>query len=75
MEQESYLLNTSNDLGGKNMYIFKEIIGIVIRTIGSFVLGTGISQLHNGNYKIASLLLLGVSILFMVGYFAERWSK
>lgn len=56
------------------MYIFKETMGVINRTFGSFGFGFGISQILNGNYKIASFALLIVSILFIVGYFTERWS-
>ena len=56
------------------MYIFKETMGVINRTFGSFGFGFGISHILNGNYKIASFALLIVSILFIVGYFTERWS-
>ena len=57
------------------MKIFKEILEIIIPNIGTFGLGFGISNLFKGNYQIASYVLLVVSILFLVGYFVERWSK
>lgn len=57
------------------MKIFKDIIGIVNRTIASFGLGCSISMLIQGRYKVAAWSLLAVSILYMVGYFTERWSK
>lgn len=56
------------------MEIFKEIIGIINRTICTFGLGFGASRMFNGDYKTASWVLFVVSILFMVGYFVERWS-
>ena len=55
---------------------FKEIIGIIVRTIGSFGLGFGASRMFfNGDYKTALWVLFVTSILFMVGYFVERWSN
>lgn len=57
------------------MKIFKEIIGIVNRTIATFGFGFGVAKLFNGEYKLTSWVLFGVSILFMIGYFTERWSK
>lgn len=55
---------------------FKEIFGIIVRTIGGFGLGFGGStMLLNKDYKTASWVLLVASILFMVGYFVERWSN
>lgn len=57
------------------MKIFKEIIGILNRSISTFGFGVGIAGLLDGEYELASWTLFGVSILFMVGYFAERWSK
>lgn len=57
------------------MKIFKEIIGILNRSISIFGFGVGIAGLFDGEYELASWVLFCVSILFMVGYFAERWSK
>ena len=57
------------------MKIFKEILGVIIRSLGTFGLGFGAANIFKGNYQIASYVLLVVSILFVVGYFAERWSK
>lgn len=55
------------------MEIFKEIIGIVNRTIATFGFGFGVTRLIKGEYELASWVLFGVSILFMVGYFVERF--
>lgn len=57
------------------MYIFKGILGIIIQSLGTFTLGFAAANIFKGNYQIASYVLLGVSILFLVGYFVERWSK
>lgn len=54
------------------MKIFKEIISIVTRTIGAFALGQGIVRMVTEQYQIAAYCLLVVSILFIIGYFAER---
>jgi len=57
------------------MKIFKEIIAFINRTIVAFGFGVAVVRLSVGDYKIASWLLFGISILFMVGFFTERWSK
>ena len=57
------------------MKTFKKILGTVNMTITTFCFGSGIAQLFDGNYQTASWCLFGVSILFMIGYFAERCSK
>ena len=57
------------------MYIFKEAICIINRTIGVFFFGFAMRDLFSGKYKNAAWILFVVSALFIVGYFAERWSK
>ena len=57
------------------MKIFKEVIGVINRTISTFCFGYAIADLFTGDYKTASWMLFIVSILFMVGYFTERWSN
>ena len=57
------------------MKIFKEVIGIINRTISTFCLGFAMMDLFTGDYQIAAWMLFGTSILFAVGYFTERWSK
>ena len=56
------------------MKVFKEVIGVINRTIGTFCFGFGMSQLFIGKHDIAAWILFAVSILFIVGYFVERWS-
>lgn len=56
------------------MKIFKEVIGIINRTIGAFAFGFGTVRVFTEDYKTASWVLLIVSILFIIGYFVERWS-
>lgn len=56
------------------MKIFKKIIGIVNRTIATCSFGFSIPQLLNGRYQLAAWFLFGVSVLFMIGYFTEKWS-
>lgn len=56
------------------MKIFKEVIGVINRTIGTFCFGFASMRVFVGDYKIASWILFVVSILFIVGYFTERWS-
>ena len=57
------------------MKVFKEIIGIINRTIGMFCFGWAIPDIFMGDYKVAAWLLFVVSILFIVGYLTERWSN
>ena len=52
---------------------FKKVIGIINRTVGAFCFGFSIPQLFQGNYNVAAWILFAVSILFIVGYFVERW--
>lgn len=54
---------------------FKFTMGVINITFGSALFGAGFSQMLQGNFKIATYILFIVSILYMVGYFAERWSK
>ncbi len=56
------------------MEVFKEIIGFINRTIGTFCFGFAIPKLFKGDYDIAAWMLFAVSILYIVGYFTERWS-
>jgi len=57
------------------MKIFKEIMAILCNPIGTFCIGFSTYDLFTGDYKNAAWLLFVVSILFLVGYFAERLSK
>lgn len=57
------------------MDTFKEIMGVVNITLSSVLFGAGIVRVFTGDYRAAAYLLLAVSILFIVGYFAERWSE
>lgn len=53
---------------------FKETMSIMNKTFGAYGFGYGSSNLFRGNYKVAAFSLFITSILFMIGYFAERWS-
>ena len=68
-------VDTMKILRGKYMNIFKEVIYIVNSTIVTFGFGCGVAQLLSKDYQIASWVLFGVSILFIVGYFTERCSQ
>lgn len=57
------------------MELFKAIMYVVNRTISICCFGFGIAQLLNGRYQLAAWFLFGVSISFMIGYFAEVWSE
>ena len=46
------------------MEFFKEMIGIICRTFGTFCFGFAIPRMYKGDYKIATWFLLIVSILF-----------
>lgn len=56
------------------MKIFKEIINIILR-FGTFALGWAIADLFTGDYKSAAWILFATSILFLIGYFTERFSE
>ena len=55
------------------MKVFKEIIGIIVRTFGTFFFGLGVERMICGDYKTATYLLFVASVLFTTGYFTERW--
>lgn len=57
------------------MKVFKEIMAALCRPFGTFGFGWAIGELLTGDYKSAAWVLFVVSILFIVGYFAERLSK
>lgn len=57
------------------MEVFKKIMSVINSMFSPFCLGSAISDLFTGDYKNAAWLLFVVSILFMVGYFAERLSR
>lgn len=57
------------------MKIFKEIMAVLCRPFGTFGFGWAVGDLFAGDYKGAAWVLFVVSILFIVGYFTERWSK
>lgn len=54
---------------------FKEIVYTINRTITPLCFGISISQLLNGNYKLASWFLFAITILLMISYFTEVCSK
>lgn len=57
------------------MKIFKEIMAVLCRPFGTFGFGWAIGDLIVRDYKSAAWILFVVSILFIVGYFAERLSN
>ena len=57
------------------MKSFKKIISLVIRTFGAFLFGLGVARMIGGDYKTATYVLFFVSVLFITGYFTERWSN
>lgn len=52
---------------------FKEVINIICR-FATFALGWAIADLFTGDYKSAAWILFTTSILFLIGYFTERFS-
>lgn len=56
------------------MKIFKEVMAILCRHFATFGFGWATADLFTGDYKNAAWVLFVVSIVFGVGYFAERWS-
>lgn len=56
------------------MKVFKAVMYVVNRTIATCSFGYSIAQLLNGRYQLAAWFLFGVSVLFMIGYFTEKWS-
>jgi hypothetical protein len=53
---------------------FKKLIYSINKTLGCIWFGMAISYTYIGKLTTALVLLFIVSILFMVGYFAEKWS-
>lgn len=58
-----------------NMKNFKEIIFILLRPLGIVGFVCGAVNLFVGDCKLAACNLFIVSIIFIIGYFAERCSK
>ena len=57
------------------MKIFKDAMSVANVTFGAALFGNAIGQTFLGNFKTATILLFVVSSLFIVSYFAERFSK
>ncbi len=57
------------------MIVFKEVMAILCRYFATFGFGWAMADLFTGDYKSAAWVLFVVSIVFGVGYFAERWSN
>lgn len=57
------------------MKIFKDVMCIINATLGSALFGNAVGQTFSENYKAATILLLIATVLFIVGYFVERFSK
>lgn len=49
------------------------IIRVINRTIGFFGLGLGIGRIFEKDYKLASFVLLAVSVLFAIEYSLEKY--
>lgn len=54
---------------------FKNTIYNINRTFGCAIFGAATMRMFFEDYKIATYLLFIVATLFIVGYFAERWSN
>lgn len=57
------------------MKIFKDIMCQVNTTFTAAIFGSAIFRTFIGDYKTATILLYIVAVLFIVGYFVERFSK
>ena len=57
------------------MKIFKDVLSVINSVLGGALFGNAIGQTFMENYKTAITNLFIVSILFIVGYCAERFSK
>lgn len=54
---------------------FEKIMRSINRTICPFSFGFATYDLFTKDYKSAAWVLFVVAIIFMVGYFAERWTN
>ena len=59
----------------KSIEMFKDVMNFINIAFGGGFFGASISRVYHRDYKSATYLLLAVSILFMIGYFTERWSS
>lgn len=57
------------------MKIFKKVIYSINKTFGCCFFGMATSKMLMKNYEAATYMLFIVAILFMVGYFTEKWSS
>lgn len=58
------------------MKIFKETIYSINKTFSAFIFGMGVHRIFFAkDYKAASYLFLIVAILFMTGYYTERYGE
>ena len=55
--------------------MFKNVMSVIIETLGTGMVGIAIGQAAiNNNYKASTIVLFVASTLLLVGYFAERLS-
>lgn len=54
------------------MKTFRKVIEAINSTLGTCALGYGIARMFEKDYEGASWALLIVSILLIIGYYAER---
>ena len=57
------------------MHRFKRIIYIINKTIGFFGLGCGIGRILDKDFKLASFILLIVSILFAIDHLLDSYRR
>ena len=57
------------------MKIFKKIMAVLCNQLGIFCLGYAMYDLFTCDYKVAAWMLFVTSIIFLVGYSAERLSQ
>lgn len=56
------------------MKTFKNIMEVINVTFGNLFFGTSMAELFfEKDYRTASYMMFIVAILFVVGYYAEKW--
>ncbi len=53
---------------------FRDILNAINITLGAGFFGAGATRLFVGDYKTAAWSLFIVAILFIIGYFVERFN-
>ena len=59
----------------KGMELLKFIIYKTLLPFGWFLFGFGLSQIVQSEYELSAFIFLSLTILYMIGYFTEVWTK